>query len=90
MRELLRFCQITLASPQRLFRPRAFGDVADSGGDKRALFRLQRTETDLHGKLRSIFPPSAQLQTYTHRPYPRLSEELLAVLRVQSPKPFRH
>src|SRR5207245_514054 len=71
----LRFRQITLAPPQRFFRLLSFGDVADGTGDKRALFCLQRTETDFHGKLRSVFPPSVQLQTFTHRPHPRLDEE---------------
>jgi hypothetical protein len=75
-------CEIGLRLAQRLFCPRAFGDVADGTGDKRALLRLQRTETDFHGKLRSVFPPSVQLQTFTHRPHPRLGEELLAVLGV--------
>src|SRR6202042_2064606 len=65
-------------------------DVADGSGEKCALLRLQRTETDLHGKLRSVLPPSVQLQTFTHLPHPRLGEELLAVLGVQAPKSFRH
>src|SRR5260370_14100690 len=79
----------TLSVTQRL-SPLALGDVADGAGDKRAIFRLQRTETDLHGKLRSIFPPSVQLQTHSHRPHPRLGEELLAVSAVPASKPFRH
>jgi hypothetical protein len=70
--------------------PDAFGYVADGSGDKCAFLRLQRTKTNLHAKLRSVFPPSEQLQTFTHRPHPRLGEELVAVLWVSAPKPFGH
>src|SRR5579863_10339857 len=79
MCELLRFGQITLAPPQCLLRPDALGDVADGSGDKRTLFRFQRTQTNFHGKLCAVFPPPVQLQTFTHRPYPRVCEELLPV-----------
>src|SRR5579864_5356263 len=88
--EPLRFRQITLAAPQRFFRLLALGDVADGTGDKRALLRLQGTETDLHGKLRAVFSPSIQLQTRTHGPHPRLREELRAVFGMSAPKSFRH
>ena len=83
-------CEIGLCLTQRLFGASAFGNVADGTGDKCALLRLQRTQTDFHGKLRSVFPPPEQPQTITHRPHPRLGEELLAVLGVWAPKPVRH
>src|ERR1700758_3296080 len=88
--EPLCFRQITLAPPQRFFRLLALGDVADGTGDQRALLRLQRTETDLHGKLCAVFTPSIQLQTRTHRPHPRLGEEFRAVFGVSALKSFRH
>jgi len=39
-------------------------------------------ETDFYGKLRSVFPPSVQLQTFTPLAAPGAREELLSVLRV--------
>src|SRR5271168_5405993 len=90
MREPLRFGEITLAPPQCFFRQLSCGDIADGSGNKGALFGLERTETDFHGKLRSVFPPSVQLPAFTHRPQARLSEELLAVLGVRAPKSLRH
>src|ERR1700758_2762409 len=90
VREPLRFRQITLAPPQRFFRLLALGDVADGTGDKRALLRLQGTETDLHGKLCAVFSQSIQLQTCTHRSHPRLGEELRTVFGVSAPKSFWH
>src|SRR5262245_19232651 len=53
----------------------ALGDIANRTRDQRALFRFQRTEADLHRKLRPVFPPSVQLKTLTHRPHPRLGKE---------------
>src|SRR4029077_15915183 len=88
--EPLRFRQITLASPQRFFRLLALGDVADGTGHKRALLRLQGTETDLNGKLRAVFSPSIQRQPRTHRPHPRLGEKLRAMFGVSALKSFRH
>jgi hypothetical protein len=33
-----------------------FGDVYDGSRDQRSIFRCQRPQTDLHGKLGSILP----------------------------------
>src|SRR5262245_11431508 len=68
----------------------ALGDITDRTRNQRALFRLQRTESDLHRKLRPVFPPSVQLKTLTHRPHPRLGKELPAVIRMPADKPVRH
>src|SRR5262249_12560564 len=68
----------------------ALGDITDRTRNQRALFRLQRTEADLHRKLSPVFPPSVQLQTPTHRPHPRLGEELHAVFRMLGSEHFWH
>src|SRR5262245_41446620 len=54
----------------------ALGDITDRTRNQRALFRLQRTEADLHRKLSPVFPPSVQLQTLTHRPHQILGADL--------------
>src|SRR6516225_5618864 len=81
--------QFLIESADMLVSVLALGDIADRAGNQRALLGLQWTEADLHRKLGSVFPPAVQLQARTHRPHPRLSKELRAVLRVPGTKSFR-
>src|SRR5260370_3658932 len=82
MGEPLRFRQIGLAPTQRLLCALALGDVTNGTGDKRAFLRLQRTETDFHGKLGAVFPASVSFQTHTHWTHSTLREQHRAVFGV--------
>ena len=65
-------------------------NVAYGCRNQRTLFGFQRAETDLDGKLRSVFAAAVQLQPFTHRAHSRLVEETRAVFRMLAAEPVRH
>src|SRR5258708_15910857 len=57
---------------------------------QQAFVCLQRTETDLYGKLVSISVQTVQFNPCSHRSHPGLTEESGAMSRVLPSEPLRH
>ena len=63
----------------------ALGDVTNEAGDQGLPARLQVAETDVNGKLRTIFAPAVQLQPCTRWAAHRVPEVGGAIFRMPAP-----
>ncbi len=68
----------------------AFGDVADGGGDQRAVGGVQRAQADLDRELAAVAAQAVQLQARSHGAGPAVDEVAVPEVRVVSAEPFRY
>src|SRR6266540_4435365 len=67
---------------------RAFGDIADRGGEEQPLLRVEGGQAYVDGELATVGPPAEQFQPGSHRPGPRLGQVADPVADVRGPEPF--
>src|SRR6476620_2245836 len=65
-------------------------DVPDSRRYEHTLFGFNRTETDLNRELAAVATQTEQLQSGSHRPYPRVGKKPSSMVNVSTPKALGH
>ena len=79
-----------LTRAQRVVSALAVGNIADGGRDEHSFRGLERTETDLDGKLAAVFALRQQLLPKPHRACLRRCDEAFHVLGVAAAVACRH